>query len=530
MSEGLGVVAVDLFAGPGGTDLGARSLGIDPLGIEWDDAAVATRRAAGLRTLQGDVAALDPVQVFADHINALRRADWEQAVSEGHGDPASPPEDLDPTTCLLLIASPPCQAFSMAGNGAGRRALDAYAHVIGRMAKGWNVDYAELDRICEDRRAHLVLEPLRWAVVLKPRWIALEQVEPVLPLWEAMAQALRTLGYHTWTGVLSAEQYGVPQTRKRAILLASLDGPVDRPAPTHQRYIPPRRVEEATDSLFDAGEPERIVAPEDRHLLPWRSMAEALGWMESEWPSPAPTVTSGGTAQGGVEVFASKASRARVGRAVSFRATNDRPNAAEREADEPGPSLAFGHNPPRWLVSTGNTKGGTRPEGLAREADEPAHTVTGRADQMEWRDGEHPTHLNTGRDWKPGGTREDAQKIPVDQPAPAVSVKFGGQSQWVHDRPATTVAGDPRVHPPGHKVNGDDVAAGRDGYEERRGENAIRVSIAEAAVLQSFPPDYPWCGTKTKVFEQIGNAVPPLLARAFLSELLPVERPLTEAA
>jgi DNA (cytosine-5)-methyltransferase 1 len=74
--------ALDLFAGMGGWDWGARSLGIEPLGIELDHAACETRRAAGLATAEADVTTLDPA-------------------------------DFAP--CDLLIASPPCQGFSTAG-------------------------------------------------------------------------------------------------------------------------------------------------------------------------------------------------------------------------------------------------------------------------------------------------------------------------------------------------------------------------------------------------------------------------------
>jgi site-specific DNA-cytosine methylase len=45
---------IDLFAGCGGWDVGARALGVEPLGIELDHAACETRRAAGdkLETLR----------------------------------------------------------------------------------------------------------------------------------------------------------------------------------------------------------------------------------------------------------------------------------------------------------------------------------------------------------------------------------------------------------------------------------------------------------------------------------------------
>jgi DNA (cytosine-5)-methyltransferase 1 len=117
--------------------------------------------------------------------------------------------------------------------------------------------------------------------------------------------------------------------------------------------------------------------------------------------------------------------------------------------------------------------------------------------------------------------------------APGERDDVGG---WPDERPATTVAGDPRVFPPGHKVNADDLAHGRGG-QKRSGaghtdgtarDAAVRVSVHEAAVLQSFPADWPWQGSRTSQFQQVGNAIPPHLARAILQAALAPTRRLRD--
>lgn len=235
---------VDLFAGAGGWDEGLRELGHEALGIEFDKLACATGEAAGHPRLLADVAALDPQQ-----FGPL----WG------------------------LIGSPPCQAYSNAGKKLG---LDDKQHVIAcahELAAG-NDSRAEHAERCKDRRSLLTVEPLRWALALKPRWIALEQVPPVLELWTIFASLLALHGYQAVAGVLSAEQYGVPQTRRRAFLIASLDGPVRLPEPTHRSYNPRKPCE---------------VREHERHLRPWVSMGDALGWRR-----PGVTYTNNQTCSG----------------------------------------------------------------------------------------------------------------------------------------------------------------------------------------------------------------------------------------
>ena len=67
---------------------------------------------------------------------------------------------------------------------------------------------------------------------------------------------------------------------------------------------------------------------------------------------------------------------------------------------------------------------------------------------------------------------------------------------------------------------------GKDGYSHIHYDSsqARTVSVREAARLQSFPDGFRFCGTMNPAFKQIGNAVPPLLAKALAEELIKVLR------
>lgn len=223
---------IDTFAGPGGWDEGLALLGHrNVVGIEWDASACATRAAAGHATIQADVAAF-PTRHLSGRVDGF-------------------------------LSSPPCQGFSQGGKQDGVADLDAVIVAVRRVAAGDDSAITELAAQSSDPRSSLVLEPVRWVRDLQPRWVALEQVKLVLPVWEAFRRTLSTWGYSVWTGILNSADYGVPQARRRAILVARRDGQVAAPPdPSHAARPEP--------TLFGS-------APQ-----PWVTLADALGWTVEE--------------------------------------------------------------------------------------------------------------------------------------------------------------------------------------------------------------------------------------------------------
>jgi DNA (cytosine-5)-methyltransferase 1 len=484
-----GGLILDLFAGAGGWDEGLRTLGFSALGIESETYACQTGQAAGHTRLQDDVSLLDP-------------------------------SDFSPL--WGLIASPPCQAYSRAGKGLGR--LDK-THVIScahEIAAGHDSRIQHLRR-CRDPRSLLTVEPLRYAIALRPRWIALEQVPAVLELWTLFAQLLGAHGYHTATGILSSECYGVPQTRKRAFLIAALDGPVSLPAPTHRSYNSRRRE----------------VPADELHLQPWVSMAEALGWTADDrvgFPRRGDRHESQG--------FRSRDRRPAVAPAFALTArarswTRERQpwvevrRSGERihEGFDPAsaPSQTVTPKVNRWQA-----RGITQPEadraedGPDSDLDWPAQrpaptlTTTRRSKKGALVGRQLPSGQGQERGgwaWR-NGTRAHASLREAEEPAP--TIHFGRRANKVEWVPQAGNAAR-RVRTPSQAQQ----ANGRKGHPEncvgqhRRGAaNAVRVTVSQAAILQGFSPDYPWQGTRTKQFEQVGNAVPPPLAHHVLKAAL----------
>lgn len=166
---------LDLFAGIGGFRLGMEAAGHKCIGFcEIDRFARASYKA--IHDTGGEIELHDIKTVSDEFIQSI-----------GHVD--------------VICGGFPCQAFSIAGNRRG----------------------------FEDTRGTLFFEIARFASILKPRILFLENVKGLLNhdkgrTFETILQTLDELGYNVEWQVLNSKDFGVPQNRERVFIIGHLRG------------------------------------------------------------------------------------------------------------------------------------------------------------------------------------------------------------------------------------------------------------------------------------------------------------------
>jgi DNA (cytosine-5)-methyltransferase 1 len=166
---------LDLFAGIGGFRLGMESAGHECIGFcEIDKFARASYKA--IHDTKGEIELHDITRVTDESIRGIGRVD-------------------------IICGGFPCQAFSIAGNRRG----------------------------FEDTRGTLFFEIARFASILRPKYLFLENVRGLLnhdggATFETIIRTLDELGYDVEWQVLNSKNFGVPQNRERVFIIGHLRG------------------------------------------------------------------------------------------------------------------------------------------------------------------------------------------------------------------------------------------------------------------------------------------------------------------
>jgi DNA (cytosine-5)-methyltransferase 1 len=170
--------AIDLFSGCGGTTVGLKKAGFTVLGAV-------------------EVA---PLAIEAYRLNHKEVHVWDKDIVKLSGQEILRKFGIKQGALGLLAGCPPCQGFSSMRTRNGAR------------------------RNC-DKRNSLVLEMLRLAKTLKPKAVMMENVPQIINgrHFKEFVAGLKKLGYVVNYEIKDAANYGVPQKRKRLLLLAGLN-------------------------------------------------------------------------------------------------------------------------------------------------------------------------------------------------------------------------------------------------------------------------------------------------------------------
>lgn len=183
------LTAIDLFAGTGGTTAGLRAAGFDVLAAVENNTLAAESYSTNFPS----------VSMFNTDIRRVTRATFTSALPD------------DSSHLDLLAGCPPCQGFSRLRTRNGRQVSD-------------------------DIRNDLVFDFLRLARSLRPLSILFENVPDLQrdQRFSFLIEGLRKAGYKLRHKIVDAAAYGVPQRRKRLILVGTRERTFEWPSESSQ--------------------------------------------------------------------------------------------------------------------------------------------------------------------------------------------------------------------------------------------------------------------------------------------------------
>jgi DNA (cytosine-5)-methyltransferase 1 len=222
--------AVDLFAGAGGLALGFKQAGFHvALAVEKDPYSIDTYTA----NLQGG----DTAIIEGD----VSKVDFRETLQIS---------GLKPGSIDVLLAGPPCKGYSIANR---------------------------VTRYMQNPSNKLYLQFLRAVDELKPKWVVFENVASIVTfahghIVRTLTERLAKLGYSVTHRVLNTADYGIPQVRRRFILVGTRVNSQFSLPPASSDGLAVRRVT-VRDAIADL---PHLENGNKRDILPYRPKVHPL--------------------------------------------------------------------------------------------------------------------------------------------------------------------------------------------------------------------------------------------------------------
>ena len=458
---------LDLFSGCGGLSLGFSAAGFGiAAGIESNLAAAVSYGT----NFHPD----EPVHAVERDITSTTPGRLVQDLKVGR-----PAEAFD-----IIIGGPPCQAYARVGRPKLREIEEHF------------------DAFHDDPRATLYTWYIKYVKSCHPVAILMENVPDVMNfagrnIPEEICVVLNELGYVCAYTLLNAAFYGVPQTRERMFLIAyrrEVAESVSFPEPSHWIDLPLGYKGSRQFALnllsrrnMYAGAYHYVAPPGATSALPPAVTAdEAIGDL--------PAINARELVREG----ALRRGARRFDRLIPYdemRTVSDYARLMKTWAGFEAGDGVYDHVirylPRDYPIFARLREGDQYPE----------------AQKMALRifDEELSIRAKNGVCIRPGSAEYVKLKSSIVPPYSAN--KFPNKWRKIsRDKPARTVM----------------AHLSKDGYSHIHYDNvqARTISVREAARLQSFPDGFVFAGAMNQAFGQIGNAVPPLMAKAIAEEIM----------